>query len=575
MARSHAEIRDELCAPGQLFEMVDVEIRGIPYRVWKNAPACLGDVLEQGKDTGGARDFIRLGDAHLTHADHYRQVTAFASRLVDEFGVVKGDRVAIAMRNYPEWSVAFFAATMVGAVAAPLNAFWNGSELAFGVTDADAKVLVADGERLERLAPHVRELGDVRLVGTRLDDRNGAAELPDGVVDFAAFTGLTEDAATDRPDVVVEPDDLATLFYTSGTQGRPKGVLGTHRNICTNLVNLLYVAARQRLRSGAAVPTMASAGAPVLLVPVPLFHATGCHSILVSQAYSGGTLVFMRKWDPEVALDLIEREGVTSVSGVPSMMWDLVNSPSLARRDLSRLTFLGGGGAASPPELLRRVDADLPQRGVSAGYGLTETSSVTSSISGEDYRRRPDSVGVPVPVCDVRIVADDGRDVAPGGVGEIWIRGPNVVPGYWRREEETAAAFTDGWLHSGDIGRVDDEGFLYIVDRAKDIIIRGGENIASMEVEAALYQHAAVAEASVFAYPHPTLGEEVAAVVRLWPGAAATDEELRNHVAERIASFKVPSHVWFVGEPFPRNAAGKVLKRELQGRFVAAAGAPQ
>jgi acyl-CoA synthetase (AMP-forming)/AMP-acid ligase II len=306
----------------------------------------------------------------------------------------------------------------------------------------------------------------------------------------------------------------------------------------------------------------------VLLVPVPLFHATGCHSILVSQAYFGGTLVFMRRWDPEVALDLIEQERVTNVSGVPSMVWDIVNSPSLERRDLSSLTAMGGGGAASPPELLRRVDALIPNRGMSTGYGLTETSSVTTSNSGVDYRAKPDSVGRPVAVCDLRIVGADGADVEPGGAGEVWIKGPNVVPGYWRRPEETAATFSDGWLHSGDIGRIDDEGFLYILDRAKDIVIRGGENISSLEVEAALYEDPRVAEVAVFAVPHPTLGEEVGAVVRLWPGQDADADDLRARAAEQLAAFKVPTRIWLETEPFPRNAAGKMLKREMRDRFV-------
>ena len=220
------------------------------------------------------------------------------------------------------------------------------------------------------------------------------------------------------------------------------------------------------------------------------------------------------------------------------------------------------------------MNAELPERGMSTGYGLTETSSVTATNAGDDYKQRPDSVGVPVPVCDLRIVvdagADGGIDAPPGGVGEIWIRGPNVVPGYWHREAETAATFTDGWLHTGDIGRIDDEGFLYILDRAKDIIIRGGENIASIEVEAALYEDPRVAEAAVFASPHPTLGEEVAAVVRLWPGMEADADELRARVAEQIAPFKVPSQIWFVTDPFPRNAAGKMLKRELKDRFAPA-----
>jgi acyl-CoA synthetase (AMP-forming)/AMP-acid ligase II len=258
------------------------------------------------------------------------------------------------------------------------------------------------------------------------------------------------------------------------------------------------------------------------------------------------------------------------MTGVPAMAWDLVNSPSIDRRDLSSLQSLGGGGAASPPELLRRIQRVLPGRGAGTGYGMTESSSLTTSIGGADYAAKPTSVGVPVPICDVRIVDDDGADVPVGEVGEIWIAGPTVVPGYWNRPEETGKTFTDGWLHSGDLGRLDEDGFLYIVDRAKDMVIRGGENISSLEVEAALFDHPAVLEAAVFAVPHEALGEEVGAVVRVRPDASVTVEELRAHAASLLAPFKVPAHVWLTDDPFPRGATGKVLKREIKAAYATA-----
>jgi acyl-CoA synthetase (AMP-forming)/AMP-acid ligase II len=276
----------------------------------------------------------------------------------------------------------------------------------------------------------------------------------------------------------------------------------------------------------------------------------------------------MRKWDPEVALDLIEQERITAVSGVPTMVWGLVNAPSIERRDLGSLRSLGGGGAAAPPEILRRVRAVLPGRGGGTGYGMTESSSLTTSIGGADYVARPTSVGVPLPICDVRIVDESGNDVPVGDVGEIWIKGPTVVAGYWRRPEESARTFTEGWLHSGDLGRLDDEGFLYIVDRAKDMVIRGGENISSIEVEAALFEHPAVLEAAVFPVPHPALGEEVGAVVRVRAGAQVTVEELRAHTARVLAPFKVPAHIWLTDLPFPRGATGKMQKRELKAAYT-------
>jgi acyl-CoA synthetase (AMP-forming)/AMP-acid ligase II len=290
--------------------------------------------------------------------------------------------------------------------------------------------------------------------------------------------------------------------------------------------------------------------------------------MLLSQASLGGTLLFMKRWDPEVALELIERERVTSFSGVPTMAWEIMNSKSLAGRDLSSVMSFGGGGAAAPAELVRRIHEFLPSAGIATGYGLTETSSVTTSISGSDYIERPESVGVPVPVCEVRLVDPDGKDVPAGARGEIWIKGPNVVPGYWRRPEDTRAAFTNGWLHSGDIGRIDDDGFLYIVDRAKDIIIRGGENISTIEVESVLFEHPAVLDAAVFATPHPTFGEEVGAAVLLKSEMTVTSDELRSYAATKLAAYKVPTNIWITDQPFPRSGTGKTLKREIQASFV-------
>ena len=336
------------------------------------------------------------------------------------------------------------------------------------------------------------------------------------------------------------------------------------------LKTAIFVAARGAMRArGGETPLVAGGGEQnSYLLSVPLFHATGCHSVLVANTAAGGKLVMMHKWDPERALELIERERVTNFGGVPAMVWQVLDSPDFDKRDTSSVKSISYGGAPAPPELVKRIRQHFPVGLPSNGYGLTETSSVTTMNTGEDYIAKPESVGPPVPVCDVKVMGDDGNELALGQAGELWIKGPNVVRGYWNNPDATAAIFAEGWLHSGDVARLDDEGFVYIVDRAKDMLIRGGENVYSVEVEAALFEHPAVADVAVIGIPHPVLGEEVGAVVQLRTGASATEEELRKHVAQRLAAFKVPVRVWFREDPLPRNPAGKVLKRDLRDELV-------
>ena len=550
------EAHAALTAPGSMFEMEEVDVDGVPLRAWMHAPPSLRALLEASRGRGDA-PFIVYEDEVLTFEQHARAAAHLARVLVDRYGVAKGDRVAIAMRNFPEWSVAFWAAAAAGAVVVPLNAWWTADELRYGLEDSGSTVLFLDGERLERLVDVLPDLAIASVV-VRGDAVGGAERWEDVLGD------VPPDAAL--PDVELGPEDPATIFYTSGTTGRPKGALGTHRNICGNLLSLGFAAARAQLRSGK--QPQPSAGQNVYLLSVPFFHATGCHSVLVANLAAGGKLVLMHRWDAERALELIERERVTTFGGVPAMVWQVLQSPSFATRDISSVTSIGYGGAPAPPELVRRIEQMFPGRTPSNGYGLTETSSVTTMNSGVDYQRKPDSVGVPVAVVDVRVVGPDGHDVPVGEVGELWIRGPNVVRGYWRKPEATAAAFEDGWFRSGDIARLDDEGFVYVVDRAKDMVIRGGENVYCAEVEAALFEHPDVADAAVIGVPHQVLGEEVGAVVLLRPGSTATADDLRAHVGRRLAAFKVPAHVFFRDEALPRNPAGKVLKRDLRDAHV-------
>jgi long-chain acyl-CoA synthetase len=554
-----------LTAAPSMFEIEDADVFGARLRTWKHAPPSLRAVLELSRLHGEA-PFIVYEDEVLTFEQHFRAVAHLAGLLVGRYGVEKGDRVAIVMRNFPEWSIAFWAAAAAGAIVVPLNAWWTAAELEYGLTDSGAKIVFVDAERLERLADVLPRLGASAIVargdGTEAGAVTGAGT---GVDAWDEVVGVVP-TDIELPAVTLEPEDLATIFYTSGTTGSPKGALGTHRNICGNLMSLGFSVGRAQLRSGRVGAP--SAGQTVYLLSVPFFHATGCHSVLVANLAAGAKLVLMHKWDAERALELIEREGVTTFGGVPSMVWQVLQSPSFATRDISSVRSIGYGGAPAPPELVRRIEELFPGRTPSNGYGLTETSSVTTMNAGVDYQRKPDSVGVPVPIVDVRCVDDEGNDVPIGEIGELWIQGPNVVKGYWGKPEETETAFGGGWFKSGDLARLDDEGFVYIVDRAKDMVIRGGENVYCAEIEAALFEHPDIADVAVIGVPDQVLGEEVGAVIVLRPGASSTAGELQAHVAERLAAFKVPSRIYFRDEPLPRNPQGKVLKRELRAEVI-------
>jgi long-chain acyl-CoA synthetase len=554
-----AETHALLTAPPSMFEMEEADVFGTRLRVWKYAPVSLRVILEASRARGDV-PFIVYEDEVLTFEEHFRAVAHLATLLVERYDVEKGDRVAIAMRNFPEWSIAFWAATAIGAVVVPLNAWWSADELDYGLRDSGSKVVFLDDERLERLAGVLPAL-EIATIVARSPEGTGApgVERWEDVLGAVPVDGVL-------PDVELVPEDLATIFYTSGTTGRPKGALGTHRNICGNLLALAFGARRAQVRAGNEPES--TPGQNVYLLSVPFFHATGCHSVLVANVAAGGKLVLMHKWDAERALELIERERVTTFGGVPAMVWQVLQSPSFETRDISSVQSIGYGGAPAAPELVRRIEQLFPGRTPSNGYGLTETSSVTTLNSGIDYLRKPDSVGVPVAVVDVRVVDDEGNDLPTGEVGELWIQGPNVVKGYWNKPEATEAAFGGGWFKSGDLARVDDEGFVYIVDRAKDMVIRGGENVYCTEVEAVIFEHPDVLDVAVIGVPHQVLGEEVGAVVVPRLGAALTADDLRAHVATRLAGFKVPAHVFFRDEPLPRNPAGKVLKRDLRNELV-------
>ena len=555
------EVDSLLIAPGSRLELGEAVIRGRPTRIWKNAPPNLSSLVEASR-AHGDRTATIFEEDRVSYEAQYRAIAALALEL-QKLGIGKGDRVAIAMTNLPEWPVAFFAATALGAIAVPLNAWWTGAELEYGLADSGSKLLVADASRWQRIAPHraaLPALGPV-LVARSAEPPAGAGRLEDLIGPPAAWAALP-DARLTGP--ALEPDDDATILYTSGTTGRPKGALGTHRNLTTNILSVGYSNARAALRRGEAPPEPQPRTA---LMVIPLFHCTALSAMLMGTMVAGHTLIFMRKWDALEAMAIIERERVQMTGGVPTIAWQLLEHPDRARFDLTSLETISYGGAPAAPELVRKIYEEfgaLPGN----GWGMTETTATVTSHVGEDYLARPDSAGPPVPVADLRIMSPDGEEaLAVGEVGELWARGPQIVKGYWNNPEASAATFVDGWVRTGDLARLDEEGFLYIVDRARDMVIRGGENIYSIEVENVLFDHPAVMDAALIGLPHRTLGEEPAAIVHLAPGAEASEAELKAWVRERLAVFKTPVRIAFLTQPLPRNANGKILKHELKALF--------
>ena len=550
-----------LTAPGSRLEMGEAVIRGIPTRIWKNAPPDLPFLVRLSLGHGD-RIATVFEEERVSWEAQHRAIVALSAQL-GRLGIGKGDRVAIAMANLPEWPVAFFAITALGAIAVPLNAWWTGAELEFGLADSGSKLLIADWARWRRIEPHRAALPKLEhvVVGRCDEPLAGVVRLEEMIGAPGAWSGLPD---AELPEIELAPDDEAAILYTSGTTGRPKGALHTHRNFTTNILSVGYSNARAALRRGEAPPEPQPKTA---LMVIPLFHCTALSAMLMGTMVAGHTIVFIRKWDPLEALAIIERERVQLTGGVPTIAWQLLEHPERSRFDLSSLEQISYGGAPAAPELVRKIWEEfgaLPGN----GWGMTETTATVTSHVGEDYLHRPDSAGPAVPVADLKIMSPDGTAEMPiGEVGELWARGPQVVQGYWNRPEATAETFVGGWVRTGDLARLDAEGFLFIVDRAKDMVIRGGENIYSIEVENVLFDHPAVTDAALIGLSHRTLGEEPAAVVHLAPGTAATEEELKAWVRARLAVFKTPVRIVFLPQPLPRNANGKILKGELKALF--------
>ena len=559
MYESLRAVWKELTSVGGPFELETVEVGGIPLKSYKAAPASLRDVW-LGSAVHADKDYLVYEGERWTFTEAHKEVAAAAAWLAEQ-GVGPGDHVAIAMRNYPEWMLAYWATISAGATVVGMNAWWLSDEIAYAVEDASPKVMIVDSERLERFLPVRDKAPDCTLVTVRVE-----GELPEGAVPWTTL----RDHSGSLPEIEIDPDSDACIFYTSGTTGRPKGAQLTHRGCVNNIfslafANLAFAAAAGRARPSEA-PAPAEAAPPQLslLVVTPLFHVTANNCVAHSATLAGGKLVHMYKWEPGQALGLIEAERISNLSGVPVMARELIAHPDFDKYDTSTLKSLGGGGAQLQPDLVKKIDDSVKTARPGTGYGMTETCGIITSISGDFFVDKPASAGPAMPVFETRLVDTDGNDVPTGEVGELWVRGTQVIRGYLNRPEATAESITDGWLHTGDIARIDEDDFIFIVDRAKDMVIRGGENIYCAEVETVIFDHDDVAECAAFGVEDDRLGEEVGVAVTVRAGSDLSGESLRAHCDGRLARHKIPRYFWLQSEPLPKNASGKFLKRQLR-----------
>lgn len=550
-----------LTAPGQPFELERAEIHGRSQRVFKHAPPSLRAMYEAYRTP---LPFLIYEDERLSFDGAWRAAARIGHVLVHDCGVRRGDRVAIAMRNYPEWILAFTAITSIGAIAVAMNAYWQTDELAYGLTDSGARALIADQERIDRLdgPGGLAAMPGLHVLAVR------AARRPDGVRDLAAAVAAAGDV--EMPAADIAPEDLAMILYTSGSSGRSKGVPSSHRNVLTALMSWGLDLRTNELVTGV-VATLAPGQAGTLLA-VPLFHATGLHASYLMSYGAQRRIVCMYRWDPEVAARLIERERLTSVVAPAAITGDLVRVARAGGHDLSSLLSVGGGGAPRAPEQVRQIASTFAGAAPTIGWGMTETNAIGTAFSGPDYLTRPESSGRCSQVLELSIRDEAGRELPPGRRGELWVRGTSVFRGYWNLPEATAASFVDDWFRTGDGAYIDDEGFLFIVDRIKDLIIRGGENIGCGHVEAALLMHPAVREASVYAVPDERLGEEVGATI--YADDALDLDELRAFLAQHLARFEHPRYLLRSDGPLPRTPSGKIFKRQIRQDALARLATP-
>ncbi len=551
---------ERLTQTGSPFEIVEVQVGGQRLRAYRNAPATLPELIDAAR-AHGAKEYMAYQGERWSFDRFFAAVDALAGRMQAEGGIRPGDRVAIAMRNRPEWAVAFAASVLVGAVPAPINSFGQREELSDAIADVQPRVLFLDSDRCKRLQDDLVGLG-CHVVLADADPAAGSGLL--------SMRALMSAGGPARRPVKLSSDDPALLLFTSGASSKPKGVLSSQRAVCQALMNIDFIGALSGMTSPETVAQLMARGlAPATLSAVPLFHVSGLHAQLLTNLRNGRRLVFMHRWEPSQALQMIRDELITQFNGAPAMVMQLLSTPGFDPAGSAKsLGGVGFGGSGLPQRLINEVLGRFPDSMSGIGFGLTETNGVGAAISGRLFAGKPHSSGLKSPIVELRITDPAGKALPTGQAGEIWIRGVTVMQGYWHQPEATAQALRGGWFHTGDIGYIDDEGYLFVVDRLKDVINRSGEKIAAAELESCLLMHTQVAEAAVFARPDDTHGEVPVAVVVPQPGVDLQAADVTAHVAQRLASYKVPAEVIVRSEAMPRNPAGKLLKGELKRLYL-------